>query len=39
LKAQGTTPSLQGLNEFGAGLDAERSTWYRMIKDNGIKVE
>lgn len=39
LKEQGTIPGSVGLDEFGATLDAERNTWYRMIKDNGIRVE
>jgi tripartite-type tricarboxylate transporter receptor subunit TctC len=39
LKEQGTIPGSIGLQEFAATLDAERDTWYRMIKDNGIKVE
>jgi tripartite-type tricarboxylate transporter receptor subunit TctC len=39
LKEQGTIPSAEGLDEFGLKLDSERNTWYRMIKDNGIRVE
>lgn len=39
MKDQGTIPSGQGLDEFGATLDDERKVWYRMIKDNDIKVD
>ena len=39
MKEQGTIPSAASPEEFGATLDDERDTWYRMIKDNGIRIE
>ena len=39
LKEQGTIPSGVGLDKFGGTLDAERKVWYRMIKENDIRIE